>query len=94
MLIWEAVSNTAELAPLWLNVIRNIGMGFLLSWVAGARRGVHHAASAQSAPPESCPPRHEAARNNRTVAPEGAVPPRPTRYDEPQIRHEGESGAA
>jgi uncharacterized membrane protein len=83
MLMWEAVSNTAELAPLWLNVIRNLGMGFLLSWVAGARRGVRRTASAQSASPESCSPQHEAARNDQIAAPEEAAPLRPTRYDGP-----------
>jgi hypothetical protein len=83
MLVWEAVSDTGELAPLWFNVVRNLGMGFLLSWVAGTRREVRRAASAQSASPESCSPQHEAARNDRTAAPEGAAPPRPARYDGP-----------
>ncbi len=83
MLLWEAESDTAELAPLWLNVIRNLGMGFLLSWVAGARRGVRRAASAQNASPESCSPQHEDARNDRAADPEGVASLRPARYDGP-----------
>ncbi|MEW2080026.1 hypothetical protein AB0941_42080 [Streptomyces sp. NPDC013433] len=70
MLVWEAVSDTAELAPLWLNVIRNLGMGFLLSWVVGTRRGVSSAASAQSTSPESCSPQHEAAPDDWTSVPD------------------------
>ncbi|MFF9483370.1 hypothetical protein [Streptomyces sp. NPDC014676] len=75
MLVWEAVSDTAELMPLWLNIIRNLGMGFLLAWAAGARRGVRRAASAQSTSPESCAPQHEAVRNDRTADPEGHTTP-------------------
>ncbi|WP_171990864.1 hypothetical protein [Streptomyces sp. JHA26] len=77
MLVWEAMSDTEELAPLWLNVLRNLGMGFLLSWTAGTRRGVRGAASAPSTSPDSCSPRHEAARNDRTAGPgEAHHPPR------------------
>ncbi|CAL9358210.1 hypothetical protein [Streptomyces sp. enrichment culture] len=74
MLVWEAVTDTADLAPLWLNIPRNAGMGFLLSWAAGARRGARPAASPQSVSPASYSP-HGTARHDGPAEQLGAPPP-------------------